>query len=148
MAATSITPVLAPAETRRRLADGLKSGKFHQDQSVWIAWRHGSDIEHLAVTEARESCGTTACVAGWATILAAPLDAYVSESGLWRAGRYDRCPDFARMALDITLPCSAEIFYRMDDREATAAIAWLAGHPEAQDLPRDGGGYDYDAIGC
>jgi hypothetical protein len=148
MAATSITPVLAPAETRRRLADGLKSSKFRQNQNLWIALPDGGDIEHLAVAEARESCGTTACVAGWATILAAPLDAYVSKSGLWRAGRYDRCPDFARTALGITVPCSAEIFYRMNDREATAAIAWLADHPEASDLPPGGGGYDYDAIGC
>ncbi len=78
-------------------------------------------------------CGTTACVAGWAAILAAPAGSQITGRNLQEPyGPQVHIEDYARRHLGITHVQAAWLFHSRRSRdEVLRGIDYLLSHPDA-----------------
>lgn len=123
-------PVNDPAKLAAHVADIIR----HR-QSLWQQWSWytpGSSHEEMGavsifydewmvpVSSIRETlmntadcCGSTACVAGWTAILAAPEGSAISGNGMLRLhdnGEFTHLASYARAQLNLTLPQANWLF--------------------------------------
>lgn len=106
------------------------------------------DAEGVTVQELRDSCGTTACIAGWAAILTLPADVRVWDGVA--GGR--SIAEIGRVALQLRDDVADVLFHGTDDDEAVPALKYLLGNPAAtgDDLEKflDEGRGDYHCSRC
>jgi hypothetical protein len=89
--------------------------------------------------QARQSCRTTACVAGWAVLLTAPADAVIKDDArepcaavILPDGQHIMVSQYAREALGISQCQSSWLFAGHRSRsEVLAALAFLPDNPDA-----------------
>jgi hypothetical protein len=137
-----ITPTMDPAQTRIEVLKGIQDGRLQHAQQGWYGKSLLKDLVQgaRAVTDI-PVCGTTACVAGWTGLLAAPRKAVLVllDNGplILRLPGERSCTveAFAAHALGISGAEANTLFWCMDDAEAVRRLSWLAAHPEAQECP-------------
>lgn len=127
----TITPARPVAVVRTELYEGLRDGRLDHNQTIWIRPRHPGAL----ASEALKQCGTTACAAGWATLLSAPADATVHPSCISTEVGMEDADDFGRHALGLTDTAAYELFYNSSNARALAQLKYYAEHPEADSLP-------------
>jgi hypothetical protein len=103
------------------------------DMSVWtdIESPHGIPGRVDAVDLREPKCGTTACAAGWASILFCPDNARFSPTSeliFWVDGIPHRVPEFAREVLGLTRSQSDYIFH-CSNGQVIPALAHVARNP-------------------
>ena len=75
--------VLAPAQVAARIAEIIRTRPAAWNQRTWLELPlgHSRDVASMLEDLDHDECGTTACVAGWAAILAAPAGARAMACG-------------------------------------------------------------------
>jgi len=141
-----------------RIAEIIRTRPAAWDQEVWLKLDagHGGDVASMrADLDAGDgSCGTTACVAGWAAILNAPENAKAAPPQYWLIRRLVM-PDgtaaeikrLGQAALEIDGRVMSWLFadYRTRDQVLTALDSLAAGRrPE---LSGDDGDDEFDDDG-
>jgi hypothetical protein len=93
------------------------------------------DGRTLAVSTIRRStCGSTACLAGWATILSAPPGSrIVSDYDLvhFPSGTSEDIAAYAAKALELDEDQAEAIFYCFENATAIERLQYLVEHPDA-----------------
>lgn len=123
-------PVNDPAKLAAHVADIIRDRALLWQQWTWYAPGSSQHEEVPAsdfydewmvpVSSIRETlmnttdcCGSTACVAGWTAILAAPEGSAISENGMLRLysdGEFTHLASYARAQLNLTLPQTNWLF--------------------------------------
>ena len=85
------------------------------------------DAEGDTVQELRDSCGTTACIAGWAALLTLPADVRVWDGNA--GGR--SISEIGREALQLGEDVADVLFHDTVNDEAVPALKFLIGRPDA-----------------
>ena len=129
------------AELMAQVAAVIRDHPGSHDQDWWVDLpdTHAEDVEVLRrrAYEDQPVCGTTACVGGWAAIMAAPPGSFIDRYGerITLKGEHlttVRIEIYARQVLGLNVDQAEWLFGHRRARSAIlAALAYLPSHPDA-----------------
>lgn len=133
-------PITDPAELAKTIAEIVReTGRWNQE-FWWNGWFEG-DADEVGVIDARNSlnanaCGTTACVAGWATILHAPEGSKIdfNDNVVLPNGREIFADRYGREALGLSQDQAEYLFSAV--REKAQVLYVLDAIAEGRDWSR------------
>lgn len=111
-------------ELGKTVRDLIKAHPDQHDQSTWTSRSDENPIE---------SCGTTACIAGWTAAARGFTLAQLQKNGFTFEG--EQCYDietWAREALDLDYDDASDLFYTFDEVDAMEKLENLIADEERE----------------
>jgi hypothetical protein len=140
-------PVKDPAQVRIEVVKKINDEQFRHQQSCWT-----SNAGSTLVSDILENpCGTSACAAGWASLVAAPAGTVLESTASlhFPDGEMRHVMDFGQEALGLERKSAVYLFGETGNEEARLLLKWLAEHPESREIPHEvRGDARQKAYGC
>lgn len=133
-----------PKDVAAEVAAIIRLQPARHDQSLWFDGHDGEDGNEVIAVETvlaalysdDDLCGSTACVAGWAAILAAAADTYIAE-GSYLLPSYQPIESAGRRALGISHDEAMWLFNCRRSREQVLAALDSLAKGEEITVPED-----------